>query len=306
MKLFHKHVQRRDSQGINPTAILWIAEVFSAFFGQQYILRTNAGDAGVLHKNKHKISIMVIRSRCFKTVVVASLLLPLASTFSHAQESANADLDSCVTQEQTILTAKGAGMGVVAGLGAALFGKNKEDSIKKAAIGAAVGGAVGAVAGFATAYYTAIDTCFKKNPSWIPESKIERTKQYDQVKKEIKYNPKRDGEKAMAVKINMPATAKAGDKIDMATRFIAMTPNGSDAHVKVERKLFAIDDGKESIVPFPGQTKEDRTVEPGENVDMSRLPIPSEAKSGSQYRYEFAVSMADKPASVTAQTVTIQ
>lgn len=249
---------------------------------------------------------MVIRSHCFKTVVVASLLLPVASTFSHAQESANADLDSCVVQEQTILTAKGAGMGIVAGLGAALFGKNKDDSIKKAAIGAAVGGAVGAVAGYATAYYTAVDTCFKKNPSWVPESKIERTKQYDQVKKDIKYNPKRDGEKAVAVKVDMPATAKAGEKLDLATRFIAMTPTGAEAHVKVERKLIAIDEGKETIVPFPGQTKEERTVEPGENVDMSRLPIPTEAKSGSQYRYEFSVSMADKPASVATQTVTIQ
>lgn len=249
---------------------------------------------------------MATRNRRFKTVVIASLLLPLASTFGHAQESANADLDSCVLQEQTIATAKGAGMGVVAGLGAALFGKNKDDSIKKAAIGAAVGGAVGAAAGFATAYYTAIDTCYKKNPSWIPESKIERTKRYEQVKKDIKYNPKRDGEKTQVSKVDMPATAKAGDKLDIATKFIAMTPDGSEAHVSVERKLFAIDDGKETIVPFPGKTKEDRTIEPGENVDTSRLPIPSEAKSGSQYRYEFAVSMAGKPASVATQTVTIQ
>lgn len=248
--------------------------------------------------------IMVIRSRFSKTVVAASLLFPLAAPFSHAQESANADLDSCVTQEQTILTAKGAGMGIVAGLGAALFGKNKDDSIKKAAIGAAVGGALGAAAGFATAYYTAIDTCYKKNPSWIPESKIERTKGYQQVKKDIKYNPK-EGDKTLVSKIDMPTTAKAGDKIDLATTFIAMTKNGSEAPVKVERKLFVIDDGKESILPFPGQTAEDRTVEAGQNVDTSRLPIPSEAKSGSKYRYEFAVSMAGKPAAVASQTVTI-
>jgi len=245
-------------------------------------------------------------TRSFKTVVVASLLFPLASTFSYGQESANADLDSCVTQEQTILTAKGAGMGLVAGLGAAFFGKNKDDSVKKAAIGAAVGTAVGAAAGFATAYYTAVDTCFKKNPSWVPESKIERTKQYDQVKKDIKYNAKRDGEKAVAVKVDMPPTAKAGEKIEMATRFVAMTPTGSEAHVKVERKLVAISEGKETIVPFPGQTKEERTVEAGENVDLSHLPIPSEAKTGSQYRYEFSVSMADKPASIASQTVTVQ
>ncbi|WP_151070730.1 hypothetical protein [Cupriavidus oxalaticus] len=249
---------------------------------------------------------MVTRSLRFKKLVAASVLLPFASILCQAQESANADLDSCVVQEQTILTAKGAGLGVVAGLGAALFGKNKDDSIKKAAIGAAVGGAVGAAAGFATAYYTAIDTCYKKNPSWIPESKIERTKDYARVKKEIRYDPKRDGAKTLVSKIDMPATAKAGDKIDMASRFIAMTPDGSEANVAFERKLTVIEDGKETLLPFPGKVKEDRTVEPGENMETSRLPIPAEAKSGTQYRYEFAVSMAGKPASVAAQTVTVQ
>ena len=43
---------------------------------------------------------------------------------------------------------------------------------------AAIGAVVGGAAGFATAYFTAIDTCYKQNPAWIPESKIERTKAY--------------------------------------------------------------------------------------------------------------------------------
>jgi hypothetical protein len=248
---------------------------------------------------------MAIRSPRLKNVFSAFILLPLSSILCHAQESATSELDSCVVQEQVISTAKGAGLGVVAGLGAALFGKNKDDSIKKAAIGAAVGGVVGAAAGFTTAYFTAIDACYKKNPSWIPESKIERTKQYAQVKKEIGYNAKQ-GPKALVSKIDMPATAKAGDKIDMASRFIAMTPDGTEANVTLERTLTVIEDGKETLLPFPGKVREERTVEPGENVDTSRLPIPSEAKSGTQYRYEFAASIAGKPASTATQIVTVQ
>ncbi|TCG02291.1 hypothetical protein BZM27_54150 [Paraburkholderia steynii] len=53
------------------------------------------------------------------------------------------------------------------GFAAMLVSNKKNDALKGAAVGAAVGG----IAGFATAYYTAIDTCYKKNPSWVPESK---------------------------------------------------------------------------------------------------------------------------------------
>ena len=48
---------------------------------------------------------------------------------------------------------------------------------------------MGGIAGFATAYYTAVDTCFKKNPAWLPESDIQHTKDYDKVKREIRYKP---------------------------------------------------------------------------------------------------------------------
>ena len=72
-------------------------------------------------------------TRHLATSLVASLMC--LSLAAHAQESANADLDACVKEQQIVLTAKGAGMGALAGLGTALFSKNK-DALKNAAIGA--------------------------------------------------------------------------------------------------------------------------------------------------------------------------
>ncbi|TYC62190.1 hypothetical protein ETQ85_01155 [Zoogloea oleivorans] len=230
---------------------------------------------------------------------IAALLC--LSTAAHAQESANTELDACVKEEQIMLTAKGAGAGVLAGLGAALFSNNKKDALKNAAIGAVVGGA----AGFATAYFTAVDTCFKKNPAWIPESKIERTKAYAQVKKDTKYKPT-EGIKAQATKIEMPTTIKAGVPMDIVSTFIVLTPNGAETPIVIERKLFAIVEGKETALTFTGRNSEERTVEPGEHQDTARLPIPSDAKADTQYRFEFSVSAGGKPVSTVKETVTVQ
>ncbi len=239
-----------------------------------------------------------IRQKFTISVLVTALS---AATVAHAQESANAELDACVKDEQIALTAKGAGLGAVAGLGSALFSSNKEDALKKAAIGAAVGGA----AGFATAYFTAIDTCFKKNPSWIPESKIERTQEYAQVKKATKYKPS-EGIKAQATKLEMPGSAKAGSMLDVASTFYVLTPNGAETDVTIERKLFSIVDGKETPVTFNGKTSEQRTLQPGEHKDMAHLPIPAKAQAGTQYRVEFSVSAGGKPASTVQAKVTVE
>ncbi len=245
--------------------------------------------------HKHKMNTL----RQFATSTVTAMLC--LSTAAYAQESANADLDACVKEQQIALTAKGAGVGAIAGLGTALFSKNKNDALKNAAIGAVVGGA----AGFATAYFTAIDACYKKNPSWIPESKIERTKAYALVKKETKYKPS-EGIKAQATKIAMPGTIKAGEALDIASTFIVLTPNGAETPVSIERKLFAILDGKETPLTFTGKNNEERTVEPGEHQDTAHLPIPPDAKAGTQYRYEFGVTAGGKSASSVTSTVTVQ
>ncbi len=244
---------------------------------------------------------MKIKSIRHSSMVALAALMCLTSIATHAQESVNPELDKCVKDEQIALTAKGAGMGALTGLGMGLLSGNKEEALKKAAAGAVVGGA----AGFATAYFTANEACQKKNPSWIPESEIVRTKDYAKVKKDTKYQPK-EGIKAAATKLDMPTSVKAGTTLDLASTFYVLTPDGAETSVTLERKLFAIVDGKEIPLPYTGKGTEVRTFEPGEHKDTGKLPIQSNVQAGTQYRYEFSVTVAGKPASVVKQTVLVQ
>jgi hypothetical protein len=212
----------------------------------------------------------------------------LFSVFNvNAQESANDDLNSCVKKEQIVTTAKGAGLGALAGLGAMLVAHKKEDAGKAALIGAVAGG----VAGFATAYFTAVDTCFKKNPSWIPESKLQRTKDYDKVKREIHYRASQ-GTVTKVESVRVADTVAAGSQAEITSTFIVMTPKGDDAPVTIERKLFSVsDDSKESPVPFPGHTDSQQiTLEPGEQQDVVHLPISGDQKPGSKYHVQVSVA----------------
>lgn len=227
--------------------------------------------------------------------------LLFSATSGSAQESANDDLNSCVKKEEIVTTAKGAGIGALTGLTAMLVSHKKDDAVKGALIGAAVGGA----AGFATAYYTAIDTCFKKNPAWVPESDIQRTKDYDKVKHDIKYKPSQ-GIVTRAEIVNVVAPVKAGGQAEIDSSFIVMTPDGAETPVTVERKLYVEnDDQKETQVTFPGHTSEQHTVEPGEQRDIVHVPIPQDAKPGSKYRVEFGITAGDNPPSVASQTFSV-
>lgn len=223
--------------------------------------------------------------RAAACVAVATAML-FAGTGAYAQESANDDLNSCVKKEQVVTTAKGAGLGALAGLGAMLVSHKNEDAGKAALIGAVVGG----VAGFATAYYTAIDTCYKKNPSWIPESKLQRTKDYGKVKKEIHYSPKQ-GFVTKVRSIDVPTAITAGSLAEVTSNFIVMTPQGDDAPVTIERKLFVVDGDKQTEVPFqPQGSPQQLTLEPGEQQDMVHIPIPPDAKPNSKFIYQVSVA----------------
>ncbi len=215
-----------------------------------------------------------------------------------AQESATDDLNSCVRKEQILTTAKGVGIGAVTGFAAMLVSNKKGDALKGAAVGAAVGG----IAGFATAYYTAIDTCYKKNPTWVPESSVQHTKSFDKVKKELKYKPSQ-GVIVRAGTVTIDGPVKAGGQAVVNSTFALMTPDASEHPVTIDRKLYVIgDDGKEAPAVFAGHsTAEQHTFEAGEATDTVRIPIPPDAKPGNLYRVEFNVAVDDKPASVATE-----
>ena len=219
----------------------------------------------------------------------------------YAQETVNKELDDCIKREQMTSAAKGAAVGALAGLAKSFFGKEKDkkDALANVLVGAVAGGAIG----YATSYFTAAEKCLKKNPAWIPESKIVRSKTYDDARKEIEYDPKQGAVSVMR-SLDMPATIKPGNSVEISSRFIVMTPNGEEAKVKIERKLFAISEGKETEVPFLGRGVEERTLEAGEHADTAKLPIPKDT-DGIVYRIQYRVSVADKDASEMSASVTV-
>lgn len=223
---------------------------------------------------------------------VVALLIAGACFPPLAQESVNTALAACVKQEQIQLTAKGAAIGAFAGLLKSMAGDNskKNDTGKNVLVGAAVGG----VAGFVTAYFRAVGNCYKKNPSWVPESKIQNSSEFAQAKATYNYDPSM-GIVARSVGVDMPAEAKPGTTLPISGRFIALTPDGAETEVIFERKLFATIDGKELEVPFPAAATEHRRVEAGESRDGQSIPIPPDIPLGSAIRYELKVSAAGKP-----------
>ena len=169
-----------------------------------------------------------------------------------------------------------------------------------------LGAAVGGAAGFATAYYTAIGNCYKANPSWIPESNIARdpNKSYTQVNEENNYKPT-EGIKVLVKQMEMATNAKPGSNLDINSTFDVMTPDGAETAVVIKRKLFVIENGKESSLYFPGKATEDRTLEAGRNKDSVKLPIPKDAKAGSVYRVEFSIASSGKAPAIISKTVTV-
>ncbi|WOD18953.1 hypothetical protein [Paraburkholderia kirstenboschensis] len=243
------------------------------------------------------------KMRAAVCVTVAGSVL-FAVSGVNAQESANDDLNSCVRKEQIITTAKGAGIGALAGLGAMLVAHKKEDAGKAALVGAVAGG----IAGYATAYYTAVDVCFKKNPSWIPESKLQRTKDYDKVKKEIHYRAAQ-GTVTKVESVEVSDSVAPGRQAEVTSTFIVMTPKGDDAPVTIERKLFAVADvdGKETEVPFPADKNNGQqiTLEPGEQKDTVHIPISNDAKPGNKYRVQISVASGGNTPSVSSKDFSV-
>lgn len=246
-----------------------------------------------MNKNIHSV-------RQVSFLLAAILLSSAGSAFS--QESAYADLNACTKGEQIKLTAKGALTGALAGFGAAFLSGKKDDAGKAALLGAAVGGA----AGFATAYYNAMATCYKLNPTWLPESNIVRdpSKSYEEVKKENNYNSK-EGIKVLAKKIDMATSVTAGSKLDINSTFDVMTPDGAETSFVIDRKLFVIEGDKETALEFPWKASVARTEQPGRHNDIVKLPISENAKVGTVYRVEFSVTAEGKAPTVISKTVTV-
>lgn len=234
--------------------------------------------------------------------VLFAVMTCVVSAGALAQESAYAELDACAKDEQIRLTAKGAALGMMTGLGGAMFAGKKDQALKAAAIGAVAGG----TAGFATAYYTGIDNCKKKNPQWVTESNLVRdpSKSYQQVKKEHGYKSG-DGVKLYLKDVAAPASVQPGERFAIDTVFDVLTPTDAETEVVFQRKLFVTTDGKESELIFPLASSATRIVEAGRSKETIQVPTPSNAAKGSSYRVEISAAAGGKPPAMLSRTINV-
>jgi hypothetical protein len=241
-------------------------------------------------------------SSCTSSMLMAASLLT-ASGVAFGQESAYDGLNACVKNEQIKLTAKGAAAGAFAGFGAAFLSGKRDDAIKAAALGAAVGGA----AGFAIAFNGANASCLEQNPSWMPESHIERDpgKSSKQVNKENNYKPAQ-GITVLAKNIEMPSSIKSGADLNIINTFDLMTPDGAEAPISIKRNLFSIaPDGTEKQLKILVKSPEQRTEAIGRSNDLVKIKTQG-IPAGTTLRMEFSVAAGDKAPSMTSRIVKIE
>lgn len=224
---------------------------------------------------------------------ITNILIALlsASQISNviAQEAVTSDLDSCINSEKISLTMKGAAVGALTGLMGSIFSGKKDTAGKNVVIGAVAGGAIG----FATAYYKAAGICMDKNPSWVPESKIQRKNNYKEIVKEFKYTSSM-GNFIYLRKLQATSSVNPGGNIEVVSKYVVLTPDSGEVTVRIERKLFIIDESKkEEEIPFFGKGIEERVVANGEEIDTVKIPISIDAPKGSSFRIEYRLSFVN-------------
>jgi len=228
------------------------------------------------------------------------LALPLAAG---AQESVNAQLDACIREQQRAASVQGAALGALGKLGSALLARRQESREERRQLALSVGG--GSTMGLASAWFKAAGSCYEQHPDWIPASQLQRGADYAQAIAETGYRPEM-GPLLLLRELRMPAQVRAGESLEIRSAFLLLTPQGDEAEVQIERRLFAIADGKEQALAFTGHARETRVLAPGESLDLARLPIPREVPVGVAYRYEFSVSAAGLPARSLSATVRVE
>ncbi len=229
-------------------------------------------------------------------VLLLSLGVALAPPL-RAQQSTNAALDQCIRGEQRSSGLAGGLLGALGGLGIHLGRRGSDEhGNERSGVSISLGAGAGGALGLASAYFNAVGACFKKHPEWVPESRLERGQDYEALVQQTAYRPEQ-GLLARSTQVEMPAQARPESAVEVRSRFILLTPDGAEAPVQIERRLFAVVEGQESALPLPAHAQEKRVLPPGEHLDLVRLPIPKDAPLGTVYRLEFRISVGEQPAS---------
>ncbi|HEY4081235.1 MAG TPA: hypothetical protein VGM81_11080 [Burkholderiaceae bacterium] len=165
--------------------------------------------------------------------------------------------------------------------------------------------AAGATIGLATAYFNAMGDCLEEHPDWMPESQLKRSADYKAAMARAGY----ESSQGIVIKpesVDMPAEARPETRFEVHSRFLVLTPDGGEAKVQIERKLFAMVNGVEQEITIPAPAQERRTMQAGEHEDVVKLLIPKEAPLGTIYRVEFSIGGSARNAAATSVSGSIK
>jgi hypothetical protein len=235
-------------------------------------------------------------------LLVLALALPV-----QAQQTANAALDACIRSEQRSKARTGAVLGFLGGLVGGVSSSRGDGRGGGVGVQVGVGTAGGGAAGLAVAYYTAVDQCLRQHPEWIPASQLVRDGDYADTLARHAYEPAQ-GPRTQVLAIEGPEVVAAGETLELRSRLLLLTPQGDEARVSLERRLFVQAEGEptEQALRYLGQAEEQRVLSPGEHLDVARLPIPKGLPAGVVFRYELLLRLDGLAPSARVHRVIVQ
>ena len=242
---------------------------------------------------------------------VPALLALAAASPCLAQQSVQTKLDECIVREQKGDAAAGGilgflshfSVGVSRSSGTAPPPDNRQQSSGGGG-GAVTATAAGSAMGLATAYFNAMKDCLEDHPDWLPATQLGRREDYRAAMARVGYEPSQ-GLVLRPEAVDMPAEARPETKFQVRSRFLVLTPDGAEASVYIERRLFAIANGQEEQLTIPAQPEEKRTLPAGEHEDVINLLIPKDVPLGVSYRVEFIVGAPRKQGTMVSATIKV-
>ncbi len=232
-----------------------------------------------------------------------------------AQQSVQTKLDECIVREQKGDAAAGGvlgflshfSVGVSRSSGTALPPDNRQQSSGGSGGGGgnlATATAAGSAMGLATAYFNAMKDCLEDHADWLPATQLARKEDYKAAMARVGYEASQ-GVVLRPEAVDMPAEARPETKFQVRSRFLVLTPDGAEAAVYIERRLFAIANGQEEQLTIPAQPGEKRTLPAGEHEDVFNLLIPKDVPLGVSYRVEFIVGAPRKQGTMVSATIKV-
>jgi hypothetical protein len=245
-----------------------------------------------------------------------SLAFLVAAGPACAQTSVQKKLDACIRSTQEEDSAAGGVLGFLShfsfsrttssGTGPPPTPQQQQQQQQHAG-GAGLGAvtAGGSALGLAAAYFNAMHECLDEHPDWLPASQLSTAADYKAAVAQVGYDSA-TGPMIQPESITMPTEARPDTHFQVRSRFLVLTPDGSEVKVEIGRRLFAVSEGGEQELTIPAPAQERRTLPAGEHEDVVNLLIPKNAPLGVSYRVEFSVGAARGKPAATMVSATVK